>query len=107
LFMSCKGCLIMSYKMNIWTTNAKESAMCEGIKGAWTSCWCKPLFKKLLLQMDNFVKDNKNQHLFVIVIINSKGGLWRGLVGISCCWSYAWRHWWKFWLLVKEIEKAK
>ncbi len=25
----------------------------------------KPLFKKLLLQMDNFVKDNRNWHLFV------------------------------------------
>jgi hypothetical protein len=25
----------------------------------------KPLPKKLLLQMDNFVKNNKNQHLFV------------------------------------------
>jgi hypothetical protein len=25
----------------------------------------KPLLKKLLLQIDNFVKDNKNRHLFV------------------------------------------
>ncbi len=25
----------------------------------------KPLPKKLLFQMDNFVKDNKNRHLFV------------------------------------------
>jgi len=25
----------------------------------------KPLLKKLLLQMDNFVKDNNNRHLFV------------------------------------------
>jgi len=25
----------------------------------------KPLPKKLLFQMDNFVKDNKNQYLFV------------------------------------------
>ncbi len=24
---------------------------------------CKPLSKELLLQMDNYVKDNKNQHL--------------------------------------------
>jgi hypothetical protein len=36
----------------------------------------KPLFKKLLLQMNNCVKDNKNWHLFFfLVIINSKGGL--------------------------------
>jgi len=27
----------------------------------------KPLLKKLLLQMDNFVKDNRNWHLFVFL----------------------------------------
>jgi len=27
----------------------------------------KPLFEKLLLQMDNYVKDNKNQHLLVFL----------------------------------------
>jgi hypothetical protein len=35
----------------------------------------KPLLKKLLLQMDNFVNDNKNWPCFFLVIINSKGGL--------------------------------
>jgi hypothetical protein len=35
----------------------------------------KPLPKKLLLQMDNCVKDNKNRHLLIFVIINSKRGL--------------------------------
>jgi len=49
----------------------------------------KPLLEKLLLQMDNYVKDNKNRHLLVFfVIINNEGGLSRGLVGISYCWSY-------------------
>jgi hypothetical protein len=27
----------------------------------------KPLFKKLLLQMDNYVKDNNNHHLFAFL----------------------------------------
>jgi len=36
----------------------------------------KPLLKKLLLQMDNCVKDNKNRHLFFFFffIINNKRG---------------------------------
>jgi len=36
----------------------------------------KPLLKKLLLQMDNCVKDNKNDIcFFFFVIINNEGGL--------------------------------
>jgi len=29
----------------------------------------KPLPKKLLLQMDKYVKDNKNRHLFVFLLL--------------------------------------
>ncbi len=32
----------------------------------------KPLPEKLLFQMDNYVKDNKNRHLFFLVIIDNK-----------------------------------
>jgi hypothetical protein len=34
--------------------------MYEGIEGTLTIVAAKPLFKKSLLQMDNYVKDNKN-----------------------------------------------
>jgi hypothetical protein len=29
----------------------------------------KPLFRKLLLQMDNYVKDNNNRHLFAFLFL--------------------------------------
>jgi hypothetical protein len=40
--------------------------MCEGMKALETFVGAKPLLKQLLLQMDKCVKDNKNQHLFIL-----------------------------------------
>jgi hypothetical protein len=38
----------------------------KAFKAPETFVGAKPLLKQLLLQMDNCVKDNKNQHLFIL-----------------------------------------
>jgi hypothetical protein len=93
----------------LWTYNAKEFSMCENIEGVWTICWCKTIaYLKLLFQMDNYVSRTiKLVVVFFVVIIDSQGVVWRSVVGLPCCWSYTWRHWWKFWLFVKRIWKNK
>jgi hypothetical protein len=32
-----------------------------------TNCWCQAFAKKLPLQMDNYMKDNNNQHLLAFL----------------------------------------
>ncbi len=50
--------------------------MFESIKVPKQVIGAKPLPKKLLLQMDKYVKDNKNQHLFdFLSLLNNKGGV--------------------------------
>ncbi len=38
----------------------------------------KPLFQLFLLQMDNYVKENKNRYLLsFFIIVDCKGGVWK------------------------------
>jgi len=38
----------------------------------------KPLFELFLLQMDNYVKENKNRYLLsFFIIVDCKGGVWK------------------------------
>jgi hypothetical protein len=41
--------------------------VCKALKVPKQVVGAKPLHEKLLFQMDNYVKDNKNRHLFVFL----------------------------------------
>jgi len=108
VFVSCKGCLIMSYKMN------SLNSLCEGVLGVWRH-W---KHKNKWLVQNHSLKNCCYRWIIVwriiridiclfFIIINSKGGLWKGTIGISCHQSCTQRHWWKFWLFVKKIERIK
>jgi len=54
----------------------------------------KPLLRKLLFQMDNCVKDNKNRSLAcILVTLDCKRNVWRSVTSVFSCWPHLWEHW--------------
>jgi hypothetical protein len=47
----------------------------------------KPLLRKLLFQMDNCVKNNKNCHFLAFL---QKLNVWRSVISVFSCWSHPW-----------------
>ncbi len=66
----------------------------------------KPLLKKLLLQMDNYVKHNKNRHLLLFLSLLIANEVFQevhlGFLVVGHMHKDL-----KFWLFVKNIERTK
>ncbi len=53
----------------------------------------KPMPRNLLIQMDNYMKDNKKSTFVnIYFLVDHKWRVWKGSLEIPCGWSYTWKH---------------